>query len=119
MKWTAKEKPNFSMLSDEISEVYDIPKYILKKSYESTIPKEVLYRKKVGFPVPLNKWFGGNFRQYARDVLLSDKANSRKVFNIKNIKKWIDKKDLSKSHTDSMKIWMLINLEIFFSKYFD
>jgi asparagine synthase (glutamine-hydrolysing) len=119
MKWTAKEKPNFSMLSDEISEVYDIPKYILKKSYESTIPKEVLYRKKVGFPVPLNKWFGGNFRQYAKDMLLSSKANSRKVFNIKNIKKWIDKKELSKSHADSMKIWMLINLEIFFSKYFD
>ena len=119
LKWNSKKRPNFSMMSDEISEVYDTPKYILKKSYEGEIPNEILYRKKVGFPVPLNKWFGGNFRQYARDVLLSDKANSRKVFNIKNIKKWIDKKDLSKSHTDSMKIWMLINLEIFFSKYFD
>ena len=106
-------------MSDEISEVYDTPKYILKKCYEGEIPNEVLYRKKVGFPVPLNKWFGGNFRQYAKDVLLSSKANSRKVFNMKNIKKWIDKNDLGKSHADSMKIWMLINLEIFFSKYFD
>ena len=119
LKWTSKEKPNFPLLSDNISEVYDTPKYILKKSYEGEIPNEVLYRKKVGFPVPLNKWFGGNFRQYAKDMLLSSKANSRKVFNTKNIEKWIDKKDLSKSHADAMKIWMLINLEIFFSKYFD
>jgi len=119
LKWTSKSKPKFSMMSDEISEVFDTPKYILKKAYKNEIPHNVLYRKKVGFPVPLNNWFGRNFRQYAKDMLLSKKATSRKIYNVRNIKKWIDTKNLKKSHSDSMKIWMLINLEIFLSKYFN
>jgi asparagine synthase (glutamine-hydrolysing) len=119
LKWTKNDKPPFHLMSDKISEVYDIPKYILKKCYEGEIPNEVLYRKKVGFPVPLNTWFSGNFRKYAKDILLSEKANSRKIFNSINIEKWIDRDSLSQSHGDAMKIWMLINLELFCSKYFD
>ena len=119
LKWTKNNKPPFHLMSDEISEVYDVPKYILKKCYEGKIPDEVLYRKKVGFPVPLNTWFGGNFRKYAKDILLSERANSRKIFNSKNIEKWIDSDSLSRSHGDAMKIWMLINLEIFCSRYFN
>jgi len=119
LKWTKNNKPPFHLMSDEISEVYDIPKYILKKCYEGKIPDEVLYRKKVGFPVPLNTWFGGNFRKYAKDILLSEKANSRKIFNSKNIEKWIDSDSLSQSHGDAMKIWMLINLELFCFRYFN
>ena len=33
-----------------------IPKYILKKSFERILPKEVLYRKKMGFCVPIEQW---------------------------------------------------------------
>jgi asparagine synthase (glutamine-hydrolysing) len=33
-----------------------IPKYILKKSLEGTLPNEILYRKKMGFCVPLREW---------------------------------------------------------------
>lgn len=41
----------------EISEKYDIPKYILKKIAEKYLPKEIIYRPKKGFPVPFDKWF--------------------------------------------------------------
>lgn len=34
-------------------------KKILKEVAEDYLPKEVIYRKKVGFPVPLDKWLGG------------------------------------------------------------
>jgi len=119
LKWTTNDKTPFHLMSDEISEVCDTPKYILKKCYEGEIPDEVLHRKKVGFPVPLNTWLSGNFRKYAKDILLSDSANSRKIFNSKNIEKWIDNDNLSQNHSDAMKIWMLINLELFCSKYFN
>lgn len=33
-----------------------IPKYILKKSLERILPNEILYRKKMGFCVPLKEW---------------------------------------------------------------
>ncbi|HKR04619.1 MAG TPA: asparagine synthase (glutamine-hydrolyzing), partial [Bacteroidia bacterium] len=35
-----------------------IPKYILKKSLEGILAKDILYRKKQGFNVPLKEWAG-------------------------------------------------------------
>jgi len=121
LKWNSekdKEKAKF-LMSDKISEVYDTPKYILKKAYEDILPKEILYRKKMGFPVPLNNWFGGQFNEYAKKILLSAEAQSRNLYNIENIKEWLDSDKLSTDHSFAMKIWMLINLELFNKKYFN
>jgi asparagine synthase (glutamine-hydrolysing) len=37
-------------------------KYILKKSLEPHLPREVLYRDKMGFAVPLDAWFRDSLR---------------------------------------------------------
>ena len=119
LKWNSEqdEEKSKTLMSDKISEVYDTPKYILKKAYEDMIPNEVLYRKKMGFPVPLNNWFGGHFNDYAKKVLLSKEAKERGIYNIENIEKWLNSNKLSQDHGFAMKIWMLINLEIFCTKY--
>jgi len=119
LKWKNEKSKEESkiLMSDKISEVYDIPKYILKKSFENDLPKEVLYRKKMGFPVPLNKWFGGHFNEYAKSILLSKEAKERGIYNIENIERWLDSDKLSKEHSFAMKIWMLINIELFMKKY--
>ncbi len=119
LKWQSNEKKYAArlLMSDEISEKNDIPKYLLKKAYEDVIPDEILYRKKMGFPVPLNNWFGGAFNDYAQKVLLSKKAKSRKLYNIGNIEKWLSDPSLIDNHSMALKIWMLINIEIFCQKY--
>jgi len=117
LKWK-KEAP-IRLMSDAISEEYDIPKYILKKTFEKHLPKEVLYRKKMGFPVPLNRWFGGEFNAYAKSILLSKKAIGRGMYNADYIKTVLDSEQLFKNHSLAMKIWMLINIELFVRKYFD
>lgn len=121
LKWKSEEDKFLSklLMSDKISEVHDTPKHILKKAYEGMIPSEVLYRKKMGFPVPLNNWFGGHFNEYAKNILLDKRAKGRGLYNIKNIEKWLNSDRLSKDHSFAMKIWMLINLELFCKKYFD
>jgi asparagine synthase (glutamine-hydrolysing) len=119
LKWLDKnsaEKSEF-LSSDEISEKYDIPKYLLKKSFEKEIPKEVLYRKKMGFPVPLNKWFGGNFNEYAKEILLDKETIDRNIFKVEAIKALLNDKNVKENHSLGMKIWMLINLELFFRFY--
>lgn len=45
-------------------------KYILKKALEPHLSKDVLYRPKMGFGVPLGKWFRGPLRQRLRESLL-------------------------------------------------
>jgi asparagine synthase (glutamine-hydrolysing) len=120
LKWNSDKDKNKTklLMSDKISENYDTPKYILKKAYENMLPNKILYRKKVGFPVPLNKWLGGDFNKYAKKLLLSEEASSRKLYNIHNIEKWLNSEKLSLNHSNAMKIWMLINIELFMKKYF-
>lgn len=121
LKWKSDsdKKESKILMSDKISENYDIPKYILKKAFEDKLPDEILYRKKVGFPVPLNSWFGGSFNKYAKRILLSKRAKGRMLYNNENIKKWLNDSSLLKEHDNAMKIWMLINLELFLKRYFD
>ena len=118
LRWNSggPERSNL-LLSDEISEVHDTPKYILKKAYEDLLPHDVLYRRKMGFPVPLNDWFGGRFRDYARDHLLSPEARARGVYNSDGIRAVLESDALEADHALAMKIWMLVNLELFCESY--
>ncbi|MDZ7782434.1 MAG: asparagine synthase-related protein [Halioglobus sp.] len=45
-------------------------KYVLKKALEPHLPRDVLYRPKMGFGVPLGKWFRGPLKQRLRESLL-------------------------------------------------
>src|SRR5215813_7937520 len=46
-------------------------KYIIKKAVEDLIPREIIYRKKMGFPTPITAWLlredTGTIREYLRD----------------------------------------------------
>ncbi len=44
-------------------------KYGLKKALEPYLPHDVLYRKKMGFAVPLDVWFRGSLAQRLSDVV--------------------------------------------------
>jgi asparagine synthase (glutamine-hydrolysing) len=113
LKWKNDEayKKAMHLSSDEFSEILDIPKYLLKKIAYEYLPREVIERKKMGFPVPLNHW-------------LNSLEN-----NAKNLLKdayWIKPNTVDELLTESKKnprtgqiIWMLINVELFRLKYFE
>lgn len=44
-------------------------KYIFKRALEPYLPREILYRPKQGFSVPLASWFRGALRQKVRDSI--------------------------------------------------
>jgi len=44
-------------------------KYILKSIMDNRLPKEIVYRKKMGFPVPTNNWFSGELYPAIKDIL--------------------------------------------------
>jgi asparagine synthase (glutamine-hydrolysing) len=118
MKW--KDQTAASLLnSDQISEVHDIPKYILKKSYEPELPADVIWRRKMGFPVPIHQWFGKEFNDFAKDLLLCDRAKQRGVYNHLFIEKMLNDARLFENHRFGLKVWMLINLELWFREYID
>jgi asparagine synthase (glutamine-hydrolysing) len=55
-------------------------KRVFKKAFARSIPKAILKRKKTGFPVPLRKWMQHDLRDFAHDILLSERASQRGYF---------------------------------------
>src|SRR3989344_970842 len=49
-------------------------KYILKKALEKIVPKENLYREKMGFGIPLSDWFSGKLNSYSKKILLNRRS---------------------------------------------
>lgn len=129
LRWKSPEaaRQAESLTSEAISETYDTPKYILRKAFEELIPGPILQRRKVGFPVPLHDWMGGGLREYVRSVLLDPRALGRGIYHARNLEDWLSGKDVARHSGDERtyqfslagKIWMLLNLELFFRRYFD
>ena len=44
-------------------------KYILRKAVEGVVPNEVLYRKKLGFPVPIRFWLKEELHEWAKEII--------------------------------------------------
>jgi asparagine synthase (glutamine-hydrolysing) len=111
------------MTSDISSEIHDVTKYILKKSYEDHVPKKIYNRKKIGFPVPLHAWMKQKkIKDRIFDTLLSSNIKSKDYFDKKYLNFLLTNKNLnfkesSKTYQNSNanKLWMCYNLEKFFS----
>jgi asparagine synthase (glutamine-hydrolysing) len=102
---------SFNKTSDEISEINDTTKYILKESCKDLLPQEIVERSKKGFPVPLDEWFDGI--SLAKKELLNKNSKIRMLVNQKNLERWLDS-----GNSKGQKIWMLLNLEYWLRAYF-
>ena len=56
-------------------------KYVLRSAMKDVLPREILERKKMGFPVPIGKWFRGEFRSLIDEYVLGPRAADRGIFN--------------------------------------
>ena len=89
-----------------------IGKYSFKKSLEPHLPHDVLYRKKMGFAVPLADWFRGPLKQRLYDGLLSQQMRESGYFDEKQLKRLVD--DHVKGLRDnSAPLWTLMMFEAF------
>jgi asparagine synthase (glutamine-hydrolysing) len=55
-------------------------KRVLKVALRDRVPREILDRKKTGFPVPYGKWLNGELKDYVRDILSSKRCAERGFF---------------------------------------
>jgi asparagine synthase (glutamine-hydrolysing) len=90
-------------------------KYILKKAMEPHLPHDVLYRKKMGFRVPLSDWFKGPLKQKLRDALLSEEMKNSGLFNMKTIEKWLNDHQSGRKEY-SAPLWTLLMFASFYKQ---
>ncbi|MSR08192.1 MAG: amidotransferase 1, exosortase A system-associated [Gammaproteobacteria bacterium] len=89
-----------------------VGKYVLKKSLETLLPKEILYRKKMGFAVPLARWFRGPLKDRVRALPNSPWLNADGIFERRGLEQMVSQ-HLSGQRDFSPGIWSLLMLEGF------
>ncbi|MBK7512435.1 MAG: asparagine synthase (glutamine-hydrolyzing) [Chloracidobacterium sp.] len=94
------------------------PKYLLKKVAARLVPPEVVYRRKMGFGVPIAHWFRGEMKDFVRDVLLSPASLSRGVFRPETIQMYIDQ-HIRGEVDHATPIWTLLMLELWYRRFID
>jgi asparagine synthase (glutamine-hydrolysing) len=93
-------------------------KYILKEALRGLVPDEVMFRPKMGFGIPIDIWLRGELKNYAYNILLSEKAIKRGIFKKEAVKQLLDTHTQTKI-SFAYHIWALITLELWFQEYFD
>ena len=91
-------------------------KYLLKKALEKYIPKELIYRKKWGFPAPVEESLKDSHKDLIDHYLSEERIKSQDIFNSKEIKKIIDA-FRSGNYYHSKRIWALIVFQLWYDKY--
>ena len=93
-------------------------KYILKQVLKKLLPSENLTRRKMGFGVPIGAWFRGQFQQFLRDTLLTEKFLNRGIFNPPAIRQ-----THRSAHARRARSWattyVLLMLELWYNRFID
>jgi asparagine synthase (glutamine-hydrolysing) len=93
-------------------------KWVLRQAMRGTLPEEILSRKKMGFPVPVGRWFRGEFRHLVDEYVLSDRARARGLFDPSAVRALVEQHQRAEAnHTE--RLWSLVNLEMWQRIFFD
>lgn len=91
-------------------------KYILKKLMADKLPKEIIYRKKKGFGMPVAHWISGEMKPFILEILNKDKIEREGLFNFGYINNLLN--DHFSGKQDKRKpIWTLLVFEMWMDKW--
>jgi len=89
-------------------------KYILKKLAERLgVPRNVIYRPKQGFAVPLVHWFRRELKQELLSILLEPRTLQRGYFDAVAVRRLVDE-HLRGRRDRSSELWVLLIFELWY-----
>ncbi len=87
-------------------------KYLLKKAMEPHLPSEIMYRPKMGFAVPLARWFRGPLRQRLQESVLGERLAGTGVFAPAVLHELVEAHGTGR-HDYSTPLWTLLMFDAF------
>jgi asparagine synthase (glutamine-hydrolysing) len=87
-------------------------KYIFKKALEPYLPREILYRPKMGFAVPLKNWFRGPLRDRVRQVVAKGDLVDTGMFDVAYLRTLVEQHQSGASDHSSA-LWSLMMFDSF------
>jgi asparagine synthase (glutamine-hydrolysing) len=86
-------------------------KAVLRDAVRDLVPREILTRGKMGFPVPLRGWFRGAYSSLLDHWVLAPRALDRGLFDPGYVRLLVaEHRQGVRDHSD--RLWMLVNLEL-------
>jgi asparagine synthase (glutamine-hydrolysing) len=93
-------------------------KWVLREAVKTLLPREILTRPKMGFPVPFALWMRGSGADMARDVLLDTRARQRGLTDPAAVAALIDAHAAGTANGGDA-LWSLMNLELWYRTFID
>lgn len=93
-------------------------KSLLKKVAAKLVPSDVIYRRKMGFGVPVGAWMRDEMRPFLEEVLLSEKAAKRGIVRPEIVRRYISEHTEMKAD-HSFRLWTLLTLELWMLRFID
>jgi asparagine synthase (glutamine-hydrolysing) len=91
-------------------------KWILRRAAAKLLPAAILERPKVGFRVPVNRWFQGPMREFVFDHLRGADSRTRAYYDAAVLDRMLDEHVHGRQNHEKL-IWALLNLEIWQRQY--
>jgi asparagine synthase (glutamine-hydrolysing) len=93
-------------------------KYLLKNALRGLLPSQNLVRSKMGFGVPIGRWFRTELKSFLAETILSERALGRGLFKRGSIDRLVN------DHTDGRRdyahqLWTLLMLELWYREFID
>ena len=105
VEWMAGLAPDLKVRGGE-------GKWLLKKTLEPHLSQDVLYRPKMGFAVPLARWFRGPLRDRVRSALLEGELGRTGFFNRSYLEHLVEA-HVAGRRDYSWSLWTLLMFEAF------
>ena len=93
-------------------------KYLLKKAMKPLLSDDILYRPKMGFAVPLARWFRGPLKDRVRQAVLGSRLAETGWFNREYLQHLVDAHQ-SGARDYSAPLWTLLMFEAFLRNVLD
>jgi asparagine synthase (glutamine-hydrolysing) len=93
-------------------------KFILKEAVADLLPREIVYRQKMGFPTPWAYWLAGPPLEEIERLLLESQSLERHLFRPETIRRiFAEHRAGHRDHGN--RIWRLLNLELWQRVFLD
>ena len=93
-------------------------KVVLKRAFADLLPKPISTRRKMGFGVPVGRWFREELKRELCDILLDRRCLERGLFRPESVQTLIDE-HLEGRREHGHRLWALVMLELWFRNYID
>jgi asparagine synthase (glutamine-hydrolysing) len=91
-------------------------KYILKEAFKPDLPHDILYRKKMGFSVPLASWLRGEIKELAQEYLFVKSEGIQQYFDMQVVKELWQQHQSGKADHATV-LWSMLMFQMWWFKY--